>query len=158
MKRPDFTNISAPKEIALLVYPGTTASESEIVFFIATAIKSHNLDCRLEVSSRGGKKAARQLGLNAPLKPSENRLDIVIFNEDKTVRRIIEVKKYRLTSRRTVKGGKQKRANTPSKVKNQLKRYLQFGPVDLVCGMKAARKYVENTEFLSESQGIRQFG
>lgn len=126
--------------VSKLSYPDCK-SESDIVFDIISAIRQSGLDARCEV--------------RAPGHGPTDRMDIVIFDNERLVLRIVEVKKFRLAAKSMMKGGKIVKKTSLKKVMSQCERYLKFGPVDIVMGTKAARRYIEQKMYLDDEIGIR---
>lgn len=101
-------------------YPGD-ASEFEVQSFLFWSLKQLGYDVRGEVRSKFG------------------RFDLVIYDSNRDPTRIIEVKKWTHEALRTSK----KRCRDIPRQRLQIIRYERAGvPVDLVAGMKNARKYV----------------
>jgi hypothetical protein len=114
-----FVKFGKPRTAAHIRYPAA-ASEFEIQAAIYAGLKELAYDIRGEVAE------------------GDCRFDLVVYLEDRKPVRIIEVKKYRPNE-----GPKEHRNRAKQSNQCQLQKYEQFGvPVDVVAGMKNARKYI----------------
>jgi len=123
-----------------LPYP-RQPSEADIVFYLAKNIEQAGFDVRLEVSVRRD--------------DTTHRFDLVVYDEHVAIL-LIEVKKHAHGAVRSWKG-QERPVIAPGALEKQLEKYSCFRvPIDVVCGMKAAKQYVSGKLFAPYNRSTKK--
>jgi hypothetical protein len=121
------------KRASKISYP-REPSEADIQSYLAVELQKAGFDARLEVTVRGEEK--------------NYRLDIVVFEDGKAMW-VVEVKKH---SKKAITRQATSFMNL-EEVKSQAIDYSAYCAfVDVVCGMKAAKRYIHSRMYLPENR------